>query len=171
MNKPSRLVLGAGVPLLALLFYFWGEREEPSSRAPMARTAHETTATQTQAAPKPKAATTSPLAPSAPSPSEEKFEEPESEELFWQELERLEREDKQEALAYALSGEDWYGDEGKPAEARRAKIVTLLVSLGKMEEARARTRAFIEKYPDSSYRRLVQGVTGIHPRPGAPRTP
>lgn len=93
---------------------------------------------------------------------------PASPELYWQELETIERTDKQRALQYALAGEQWYPDEGKPAEARRAKIVTLLVALGRMPEARERTRAFLEQYPNSPYRRLVQGVTGIHPRPGAP---
>ncbi len=96
------------------------------------------------------------------------FERPQSERDYWVELEALEREDKQRALAYALAGEDWYGEVGKPAEARRAKIVTLLVDTGNLAEARERTRAFITRYPRSSYRRLVQGVTGIHPRPGAP---
>jgi hypothetical protein len=43
--------------------------------------------------------------------------------------------------------------------------ITLLVDLGEMEEARARTRRFIELHPESRYRPLVQGVTGIHPRP------
>jgi hypothetical protein len=34
--------------------------------------------------------------------------------------------------------------------------------------ARAETQAFLAAYPDSEYRRMVQGVTGIHPRPGRP---
>lgn len=175
MKKEWRLspVLSAVVPLAALLFYFLASSEDPAS------TPHPPNEGAAEGARKPP--TEMSLHPNdtiqpvpnanAPAPSRAKVEEPESEELFWNELERLERKDKQEALAYALAGDDWYSDEGTPAEARRAKIVTLLVSLGKMEEARAKTRVFIEKYPDSSYRRLVQGVTGIHPRPSAPRAP
>lgn len=93
---------------------------------------------------------------------------PASPELYWKELEELERTDQKRALDYAFAGEEWYPEQGKAAEARRAKIVTLLVALGRMPEARERTRRFIELYPNSPYRRLVQGVTGIHPRPGAP---
>jgi hypothetical protein len=96
------------------------------------------------------------------------FEQPASPQLYWRELERLERENQERALAYALAGDEWYPDVGRPAEARRAKIVTLLVDLHRMSEARERTRKFIEAYPASPYRRLVQGVTGIHPRPGPP---
>jgi TolA-binding protein len=91
-----------------------------------------------------------------------------SEQSYWTQLEELERGDKRRALSYALAGEEWYSDVGKPAEARRAKIVTLMVDLGQMSEARERARAFIEQYPRSPYRHLVQGTTGIHPRPGAP---
>jgi hypothetical protein len=95
--------------------------------------------------------------------------QPATAEEFWRELERLELTDKRLALHYALQGEQWYeGDAGKAREARSAKIVTLLVALDRMDEARVRTRAFIESYPNSPYRPLVQGVTGIHPRPGRP---
>lgn len=93
---------------------------------------------------------------------------PRSEEVFWGELTRLRAVDKEQALKYALLGEQWYSSLGRPAEARRAMIISLLVDLDQMEEARSRTRAFIEAYPSSSYRVMVQGVTGIHPRPGAP---
>lgn len=93
---------------------------------------------------------------------------PPTPELYWQRLEELERTDRDRALAYALSGEEWYPETGKPAEARRAKIVTLLVGLNRMPEARERTRRFLQLYPQSPYRHLVQGVTGIHPRPSAP---
>jgi len=38
-------------------------------------------------------------------------------------------------------------------------------SAGSRCGARARTRKFIAEYPTSRYLPLVQGVTGIHPRP------
>jgi hypothetical protein len=47
-------------------------------------------------------------------------------------------------------------------------IITLLVDLGRMDEARARVDRFLEAYPNSRYRPLVQGKTGIHPRPSGP---
>jgi hypothetical protein len=93
---------------------------------------------------------------------------PESEEIFWHELERLHSSDKPRALVLARKGDDWYSAVGKPAEARKAMIVTLLVDLGRMEDARVLARRFIAAYPDSPYRPLVQGVTGIHPRPHGP---
>jgi hypothetical protein len=95
-------------------------------------------------------------------------ERPRSEEAFWDELTRLRAIDKAQALKYALLGEQWYGSVGRPAEARGAMIVSLLVDLNRMEEARSRTREFIEAYPNSNYRIMVQGLTGIHPRPSAP---
>lgn len=93
---------------------------------------------------------------------------PPTEELYWRTLEDLRKTDKAQALAYALAGEEWYSDQGRPAEARKAMIVTLLTDLGRYEEARARTRLFLEQYPQSPYKPLVQGVSGIHPRPGPP---
>ena len=115
------------------------------------------------------ASTASHTSDPTPDPSDQQtFSRPESERRYWQELESLEKRDKEKALAYAIAGEKWYGDEGKPAQARRAKIVTLLVDTGDMEQARERTRRFLERYPDSPYRPLVQGMTGIYPRPGAP---
>jgi hypothetical protein len=92
-----------------------------------------------------------------------------SEDEFLAELARLNVEDKEAALVLAEAGERWYGATGVRAQARRAMAITLLVDLGRMPEARDRTRRFIEKYPRSRYRPLVQGATGIHPRPGRPR--
>lgn len=94
---------------------------------------------------------------------------PESERAYFQELARLQAVDKPRALAFARQGDAWYPATGENAEARKAMVVTLLVDLGNMEEARRETRAFIAAYPQSSYRPLVQGVTGIHPRPHGPR--
>ncbi|HEX2733163.1 MAG TPA: hypothetical protein VHM70_16245 [Polyangiaceae bacterium] len=87
---------------------------------------------------------------------------------YLRELEALSLTDKQAALLLVEQGEQWYPSQGRAAEARRAMRVTLLVDLGRMPEARRFTREFIEQYPTSSYRPLVQGVTGIHPRPSGP---
>jgi hypothetical protein len=46
--------------------------------------------------------------------------------------------------------------------------ITLLVDLGQMAEARQLARRFIVAHPQSRYRAVVQGVTGIHPRPSGP---
>jgi hypothetical protein len=94
--------------------------------------------------------------------------QPASEDAFLQRLLQLNRTDKPGALELARRGEGWYSDEGVRAEARKAMIVTLLVDLGHMSEARTEVREFIRRYPESRYRPLVQGVTGIHPRPGGP---
>jgi hypothetical protein len=94
---------------------------------------------------------------------------PESERAYFSELARLNAVDKPRALAFARQGDGWYPSTGENAEARKAMAITLLVDLGSMEEARRETRAFIAAYPRSSYRPLVQGVTGIHPRPSGPR--
>jgi hypothetical protein len=90
---------------------------------------------------------------------------------YLQQLRALNKSDKSAALLLVEQGEQWYRDHGPAAEARRAMRVTLLVDLGRMPEARSFAREFIGKYPESPYRPLVQGVTGIHPRPsvGAPR--
>jgi len=83
-------------------------------------------------------------------------------------LDQLNQTDKRRALELVQKGDDWYASSGVRAEAREAMGITLLVDLGEMEEARARTRRFIAKHPQSTYRPLVQGVTGIHPRPTGP---
>jgi hypothetical protein len=94
---------------------------------------------------------------------------PDSEQAYFRELSRLNAVDKPQALQLARQGDGWYGATGANAEARKAMAITLLVDLGDMEQARRETRAFIAAYPQSSYRPLVQGVTGIHPRPSGPR--
>ena len=94
---------------------------------------------------------------------------PDSEPEYFRELSRLNAVDKPRALAFARQGNAWYGSAGENAAARQAMAITLLVELGNMEEARRETRAFIAAHPESSYRPLVQGVTGIHPRPSKPR--
>jgi hypothetical protein len=83
-------------------------------------------------------------------------------------LETLNRTDKPRAFELVEKGESWYPATGEKTEARQALGITLLVDLGNMEEARARTRRFIAEHPTSRYRPVVQGVTGIHPRPSAP---
>ncbi len=180
MDRAARWVvpLGLVIPLGAALLYWSSDGEAPrtlpsielnpppaiSTQSPSRNAAAEVSAM----APVPSASSTQDV-PAAP--VVEEFQRPSSEEQYWAELERLQVSDKQRALDYALAGEDWYDETGKPAEARRAMIVTLLVDLGRMDEARERTYRFIEQYPKSPYRRLVQGATGIHPRPGRPPAP
>jgi hypothetical protein len=96
--------------------------------------------------------------PAAPSP-----------EAFFKKLEWLQATDKPGALSFARQGESWYPPTGELAEARKAMIVTLLVDTGDMSEARKLARRFIDAFPSSEYRPLVQGVTGVHPRPSGPR--
>jgi hypothetical protein len=91
-----------------------------------------------------------------------------SEEDYLRTLDELNRTDKRRALELVRKGDDWYSSSGVNAEARQAMGITLLVDLGRMDEARARTRRFIAEHPTSRYRPLVQGVTGIHPRPTGP---
>jgi hypothetical protein len=95
---------------------------------------------------------------------------PANEEAYWHELSRLNTADKAGALVLAMKGDDWYPGTGPNAEARKAMVITLLVDLGRIEEARNRTRAFMARFPRSQYLPLVQGVTGIHPRPHGPRS-
>jgi hypothetical protein len=97
-------------------------------------------------------------------------EKPASEAAYLRELSRLHATDGARALLYARQGDVWYSNTGTAAEARKAMAITLLVDLGKIDQARRETRAFIAAFPDSPYRPLVQGVTGIHPRPHGPQS-
>jgi hypothetical protein len=92
-------------------------------------------------------------------------------EALLRELERLSATDKPLALARALEADRAGQATGSLAEARRALVVTLLVDLERWSEARVRARDFIALYPESRYRRLVQGATGIHPRPRPSEAP
>jgi hypothetical protein len=107
-------------------------------------------------------------APLPPAVRESALVRPESENEYLHELMRLHAADKSRALTLAKKGDEWYSSTGRPAEARKAMAITLLVDLDEMEEARRETREFIAAYPASPYRTLVQGVTGIHPRPHGP---
>jgi hypothetical protein len=80
-------------------------------------------------------------------------------------LEPLAVSDKPRALQLALEADSTLSTSGVMAEARRALIVSLLVDLDRMSEARARAQQFGAEYPASRYLPLVQGVTGVHPRP------
>ena len=86
-------------------------------------------------------------------------------EQLLRELEPLSVTDKPLALSRALAADAQMSPSGVMAEARRALIVTLMVDTERMPEARERAREFIRRYPESRYRPLVQGTTGIHPRP------
>lgn len=91
-----------------------------------------------------------------------------SEDDYLRELSRLRLTDRHRALELVRSGAHWYSSHGERAAARQAMGITLLVDVGEMEEAREAARRFIATHPTSAYRPLVQGVTGIHPRPTGP---
>lgn len=86
-------------------------------------------------------------------------------EALLHELEALAVNDKSRALTRALEADHDLPTIGVFAEARRAFIVTLLVDMQRMSEARERAREFTRSFPTSRYLPLVQGVTGVHPRP------
>ena len=89
---------------------------------------------------------------------------PDAEQVL-RELEPLSITDKPLALSRALAADARLSPAGVMAEARRALIVTLMVDTARMPEARERAREFMRRYPKSRYLPLVQGTTGIHPRP------
>jgi hypothetical protein len=91
-----------------------------------------------------------------------------SEDDLLHELARLNATNKPRALALALAADNSYPSAGIHAEARRAMIITLLVDVGRMDEARQRVKRYLEDYPDSPYVPLIEGKTGIHPRPQGP---
>jgi hypothetical protein len=96
------------------------------------------------------------------------LQRPATEDEFMHQLMQLESTDKEGALALARRGEAWYSSSGKAGEARKAMIVTLLADLNRMDEARELAHAFMAAFPGSEYLPLVQGATGIHPRPHGP---
>lgn len=148
-----------GVAALALGCAILGLRYWPSPEAPPAASVIPTEA-PAKASPAPTAEVVV-AATVAPSP---RHSAPDAEQLL-RELEVLSLTDKPLALSRALAGDELLSPQGVMAEARRALIVTLMVDTERMPEARARAREFIRRYPDSRYRPLVQGTTGIHPRP------
>jgi hypothetical protein len=91
-----------------------------------------------------------------------------SEDDYLRELERLNAVDKSAALELVERGSQWYPNSSVRQEAREAMGITLLVDLGRIDEARERVRRFIAEHPRSRYRPLVQGKTGVHPRPTGP---
>lgn len=172
MSRARLIFLLMGAALFVLAFIYIGRSDAPPIAKQVPRAASEPRISDREELPPIRSLTKSADQPEPneqpPPPRDLPSEEPATEEDYWSELESLKKSDKKRALAYALQGENWYSEHGKAAEARRAMIVTLLVDVGRMDEARERTRSFIELYPNSPYRRLVQGVTGVHPRPGAP---
>lgn len=173
MRQSTRLLIGGTLllPLLAGVAFFVAQgSSEVKHTAPATSSRLSSPSARTHRAEEASATSTAQeVVPSKTlEPAPEEFKKPDSPEGYWQQLEDLQRTDKARALAYALQGDEWYPDTGRPAEARRAMTITLQVELGQMSEARERTRDFIQRYPDSPYRPLIQGVTGIHPRPGAP---
>jgi hypothetical protein len=82
-------------------------------------------------------------------------------------LRDLARQDPKRALRLADEGESRFAG-GEHREERQAIAINLLVRLGRMGEARARTRVFISRYPRGKFTRRVRGLTGVHPRPAGP---
>lgn len=158
----------------ALAWWLWPN--DPPPKVPLAQQA-ESTAPDVTSTPDVTTAPRDQVAASASSPSISSIGQPTAhsdtpppEREFFEELNALHGTDKPAALVWAEQGERWYGDSGRFADARRAMRITLLADLQRMDEARSLARAFIAQYPQSSYRPLVQGVTGIHPRPSGPRS-
>jgi hypothetical protein len=141
---------------------------QPSSRAPVAMARVQPSLIAIKSTEAPRSREQSADVP-VEAPLRSAGESAPSEESFFQELERLQATDKARALTLARKGEAWYLPTGELAEARKAMIVTLLVDTGDMTEARQLARQFIAAFPSSDYRPLVQGVTGVHPRPSGPR--
>jgi hypothetical protein len=157
----ARAALAAAVSLVSLLgLYAALSRSAPDAAAPRPTGSQPAARVPTDTVPVAPRAAESPRAAVAPPPSA-----PRSDEQLLRELEQLSVTDKPRALSLALAEDERLSPVGVMAEARRALIVTLMVDLERMPEARARTREFMRSYPDSRYLPLVQGVTGIHPRP------
>jgi hypothetical protein len=167
VTPTRRIVAGVtlGVALVAY-FAFRGHRPAPSEPEPPPRdkAAQDLRATSPTEPTQPLGAVSN-----APKKITSLQDSPLPEREYLEQLRALNFTDKNAALVLAEKGEEWYSDTGRNAEARRAMRITLLVDLDRMSEARALTREFIAKYPQSPYRPLVQGATGIHPRPSAPR--
>lgn len=162
LSRRLLLAITLGIPLIVYLS-FRDESTTPSEHAePASTTAQQElprTVGRTELHP---TLTVRPVVPAlddSPLPEDEYLEQ----------LRALNFTDKNAALTFAEKGEQWYSETGRSAEARRAMRITLLVDLDRMSEARTLTREFIAQYPESPYRKIVQGVTGIHPRPSAPR--
>lgn len=157
----ARAALAAAGSLVALLgLYASFSRSAPEAAAPRPAASLPAARVPPEESPIARATVEAPRAEAAPLPSA-----PRSDEELLRELERLSVTDKPRALSLALAEDERLSPFGVMAEARRALIVTLMVELGRMPEARARTRELMQTYPDSRYLPLVQGVTGIHPRP------
>ncbi len=86
-------------------------------------------------------------------------------------LEQYKVENKSMALELAFAGEDWYGDEGPGAEARRAMQVTLLAHVGRTSEAQRLARRFVLRFPESSYLPDVNEVLDPASAASAPNVP
>ncbi len=169
MTESRRTAIALVFVAAVVAVFAFTHREQPISPATQAEPRPSTT---------PLAQAVAPVAPSARAPLVEPrapsnaLKRPASEDDYMRELLALESTDEERALALARKGDEWYEGSGRAAEARKAMTITLLADLGRMEEARALARAFMAAHPDSGYLPVVQGVTGIHPRPhpsSAPR--
>ncbi|HVW27003.1 MAG TPA: hypothetical protein VHC69_16675 [Polyangiaceae bacterium] len=163
--RTRTLALALVVFAVAVVFLLWRDEKRPvTERKTVVANEASASAPQPPALPMPSAAAALPVA-SASSTAQGR---PSNEDAYMHELMQLESTDKEAALALAQKGDDWYPSTGRPAEARKAMIVTLLADLNRMDEARSLARAFMAAFPRSEYLPLVQGATGIHPRPHGP---
>jgi hypothetical protein len=146
---PVLLGFAAVFGIAGLLIYrLWDPFVEPE-------TGFEIRATPLPSEPAP--AAPKPTAPTDPLNDPAK---PANEYEYLRELERLSAENKSKALELAFAGEQWYGDTGPAAEARRAMQVTLLADIGRGQDARKFATRFLSKYPKSKYAIRVRQAVG-----------
>lgn len=72
------------------------------------------------------------------------------------------------ALGLADEGERRFGD-GPLADERSFLKMRALVHLGRIGDARSEAEAFFERFPESPLGERAYRLTGVHPRPSAPR--
>lgn len=161
--KTRTLALALIVFAVAFVFLLRRDEKRPVTERKTLVAGEASAAAPPPEAPMPSATVSLPVASASTAPGR-----PSNEDAYMHELMQLESTDKEAALALARKGDDWYPSTGRPAEARKAMIVTLLADLNRMDEARSFARAFMAAFPRSEYLPLVQGATGIHPRPHGP---
>lgn len=157
LHRPALVLLSAVAVCLGAAAWWLLQSE--------AATSHIASARPRAAPPLPLGPALVPASITAPSVAASGVAGEPTEQRVLRELEPLAVTDKARALALALEADGKLPPSGIFAEARRALIVSLLVDLQRMPEARQRAREFSRSFADSRYLPLVQGVTGIHPRP------
>jgi hypothetical protein len=172
MVERRTLITGSGIMLAVGLVIVWLRTPREPGQAHVASGA-ESALDAAPMAPSPPLESPSVRAPTTaePAPARAALDsKPADENAYLHAVWELHDTDKPRALELVRKGDAWYSNHGVAAEARKAMAITLLVELGQMEPARAEVRRFITAYPDSRYLPMVEGVTGIHPRPTGPNT-